>query len=83
MSKTKKIENWLDTLIFAQKLYNSCGTLSISSKQEVNVCGVNDYIQLYNCIDYIAKMLDLEITIKDNANHEKSIIYKGMKFIEI
>ena len=83
MKKIIKIRKWLDTLIFARSLYNDLDHFNLSAKRTLSVCGVQDYIHLYACLEYVAKTIGVEVKKTEGTDNEIHFYYKDVKFLQL
>ena len=85
--KTREtVERWLDKQIKINIKRRDNQTLEVNKNLTLEICGVSDYIQLYNCIDKIADILGYVNLLKNEDNHrseEYYFIYKGVRFLEV
>ena len=85
--KTRElVESWLDKQIKIHLKRIENASFTVNDDFELNICGTSDYIQLYNCIDKIANILNyVKVSKSDRAdgNEEYYFVYKGVKFIEV
>lgn len=83
--KTREtVERWLDKHIKMMYKRNS-SDIKLDDGTRLQTCGQADYVQLYNCVQEIGKILTyLEISVvEDGDRTERSFIYKGVKFLEV
>lgn len=84
LKRREAVEKWLDKHIKMMYKRNS-SDLDLDNGVSLMTCGQSDYVQLYNCIEDIAKILTyLTIDVKKSDDRtERSFIYKGVQFIEV
>ena len=82
--RREAVEKWLDKHIKMMNKRNS-SDIELDDGTKLATCGQADYVQLYNCVENIGKILTyLEISVvEDGDRTERSFIYKGVKFLEV
>ena len=84
MKRREAVEKWLDKHIKMMNKRNS-SDIELDDGTKLQTCGQTDYIQLYNCVEHIAKTLTyLTVNTEESGDRtERSFIYKGVKFLEV
>lgn len=83
--KTKEtVERWLDKHIKMMYKRNA-SDIKLDNGIKLATCGQASYVQLYDCIEDIGKILTyLDISVEEDGDRtERSFIYKGVKFLEV
>ena len=84
MKRREAVEKWLDKHIKMMYKRNN-SDLNLDNGVSLMTCGQSDYVQLYDCIEDIGKILTyLDISVEEDGDRtERSFIYKGVKFLEV
>ena len=89
MTDKQKIENWLDKQSKLMNYQARVSELKINKSLTLSTCVIQNYIQLYGCMQKIADKLELPVNaeILDLSSGKKvlqlSFMYHGVKFIQI